>query len=285
MFDFRYHVASLAAVFLALIVGIVIGVGLSGQGVVEESERVALNERIESLQAQLEAADDRLEQRRAAEAFVEEAYPAVMANRLEGRTIAVVFLGSDRDGLLAAIRDAVAHAGGTIVRFRALRVPADPPAIVSSLDGGDGLASTPSVGELGEALGEELVAGGDTPLWDSLAAMLVLERTGTRDEPADAVVVARTVEPQAGETARFLRGLYRGISDNAEAVWVDAADEESPRRPADMSVVQDVRGPLGRIALAVLLAGGPDGVYGVGEGADAVVPPIEPVEPPPPEGD
>ena len=33
MFDLRYHVASLAAVFVALIVGILVGVGLAGSGV------------------------------------------------------------------------------------------------------------------------------------------------------------------------------------------------------------------------------------------------------------
>src|SRR5205085_6669878 len=34
MLDFRYHVTSLVAVFLALIVGIVVGVGISGSGFV-----------------------------------------------------------------------------------------------------------------------------------------------------------------------------------------------------------------------------------------------------------
>ncbi len=33
MFDLRYHVASLIAVFLALIIGILVGVGLAGSGV------------------------------------------------------------------------------------------------------------------------------------------------------------------------------------------------------------------------------------------------------------
>ena len=32
VFDFRYHVASLAAVFLALMIGILVGVGISGHG-------------------------------------------------------------------------------------------------------------------------------------------------------------------------------------------------------------------------------------------------------------
>ena len=43
MFDLRYHVASLAAVFLMLVVGILIGVGISGRGFVDDAERNHFN--------------------------------------------------------------------------------------------------------------------------------------------------------------------------------------------------------------------------------------------------
>ena len=56
MFDLRYHVASLAAVFLALIIGIVVGVGISGKGFVSDSERALLNERIADLNNRLDSA-------------------------------------------------------------------------------------------------------------------------------------------------------------------------------------------------------------------------------------
>jgi hypothetical protein len=39
VFDLRYHVASLAAVFLALVFGILVGVGISGRGIVDDAER------------------------------------------------------------------------------------------------------------------------------------------------------------------------------------------------------------------------------------------------------
>ena len=42
MFDLRYHVASLAAVFLALVIGILVGVGLTRGGFVSKAERGAL---------------------------------------------------------------------------------------------------------------------------------------------------------------------------------------------------------------------------------------------------
>ena len=49
MFDLRYHVASLAAVFVALLVGILVGVGLSGRGFVNDAERANLNSQIADL--------------------------------------------------------------------------------------------------------------------------------------------------------------------------------------------------------------------------------------------
>ena len=45
MFDLRYHVASLAAVFLALIIGILVGVGIASQTTVSERDRIILERR------------------------------------------------------------------------------------------------------------------------------------------------------------------------------------------------------------------------------------------------
>ena len=51
MLDLRYHVASLSAVFIALIVGILVGVGISGRGFVDKSERRNFESRIAALQS------------------------------------------------------------------------------------------------------------------------------------------------------------------------------------------------------------------------------------------
>src|ERR671913_413621 len=57
MFDLRYHVASLAAVFLMLVVGILIGVGISGRGFVDDAERNRFNARIADLEEEVDAAN------------------------------------------------------------------------------------------------------------------------------------------------------------------------------------------------------------------------------------
>ena len=49
VFDFRYHVASLIAVFIALVIGILVGIGLSGTGFVSDAERKNLENQISEL--------------------------------------------------------------------------------------------------------------------------------------------------------------------------------------------------------------------------------------------
>ena len=51
MFDLRYHVASLAAVFLALIIGILVGVGISDRGLVDSAKTKFLQDEVEQLRA------------------------------------------------------------------------------------------------------------------------------------------------------------------------------------------------------------------------------------------
>ncbi len=93
---------------------------------------------------------------------------------------------------------------------------------------------------LGKALGEELVDGGDTPLWDTLTDTLVDQQFGGGKQPVDGVVVARTVPPQNAGTSRFLLGLYKGLgSSGVPAVGVEAT--ERPIRPSAPSAAPGCR--------------------------------------------
>src|SRR5919204_3574321 len=186
MFDLRYHVASLAAVFLALIVGILVGVGISGRGFVDKSERKKLEARIEGLHSRLDAtqqhAGDLSRQQQASLTFIKDAYPALMHDRLKGKRIALVFVGSIdgaiRENVESALEDAHAK---PLLRIRALKVPINPERIDTALAGRQAFTrylGDDQLGRLGRALGKELVKGGETPLWDTLSSQLVEERFG-----------------------------------------------------------------------------------------------------------
>jgi len=294
VFDFRYHVASLAAVFLALVIGILVGVGIAGRGLVNDADRKIYQNEISQLQEDLAAANassKQLQQRQQATAtLVEDAYPALMSGRLAGKRIAVLVVGRDDGATGSSVEQALRDAGALgIVRYRALKVPVDVTALGGPLVAHKqlaGYAGAAKIGRLGAELGRELVRGGKTPLWDALSGLLVEERRDAGSAPADAVVVIRAVEPQAGETGKLLTSLYDSLASAAvPAVGVERSGAESSAIPAfmraDLSTVDDVDEPLGRLALALLLAGGTEGNFGLGKEAapDGLLPPIVPLEP------
>jgi hypothetical protein len=291
MFDFRYHVASLAAVFVALVIGVLFGVGLSGQGFVTDSERTKLEDRINDLSARVDAerqrADDLVQGQQAAAAFAADAYPLLVADRLKGKKVAVVVVGSRNDSsVVDEALDAVRDAGGQPIRAYSLRMPVDNDAVQGALRGRPALAAyrgEEHLADLGRDIGRELVQEGPTPLLDTLSDQLVEERSGPSRVGADAVFVVRNATPQQGMSARFVNGLYEGIgSAGSPAVGVEATDTTPTGVRAfarnDLSTVDDVDTASGKLALVLLLGGGREGNYGVKELAkDGILPPIEPL--------
>ena len=133
MFDFRYHVASLIAVFIALVVGILVGIGLSGRGFVSDAERSNLESRISELTNDRNTARSQLAEatrRQAATAhYADQTYAALVRDRLDKQRIAIVFLGSVNQDTDTAVTQALRAAGGRVLRLRALRIPIDVKAI------------------------------------------------------------------------------------------------------------------------------------------------------------
>jgi Copper transport outer membrane protein, MctB len=290
MFDLRYHVASLAAVFLALIIGIVVGVGISGKGFIQNSERDLLNEQIADLRSRLDAATKRntdlIRSQRAAQAFVQNAYPALMSGRLAGSRVGLVFVGPVDDGVRSLVEQTLDDAGAAPpLRARALKLPIDVPSLRRALRARPALAAlaTPrTIGELGRRLGADLVSGGKSPLWQALSPDLVEERSGNDAPPVDGVVVNRSAKPQSGATARFLAGFYAGLaSQGVPAVGVEVTRPGTSAVEAfakhDLSTVDDLDSQAGQVALALILAGATPGRYGVKKSAhDGVLPQIPP---------
>src|SRR5919108_5578534 len=130
----RYHAASLAAVFLALAIGILIGVGL-GNKIVRSTTRglehslksdlADTRSRNETLQAQLNQERD----------FSEQTYPALVGNLLSGQRIAVVALGGLPDSMNGDISSVVGAESNYGIKSTADRLlpelvqPAAPPGL------------------------------------------------------------------------------------------------------------------------------------------------------------
>src|SRR5215210_7214698 len=292
MFDFRYYVASIAGLFLMLAVGILLGVGISGRGFVDDRERGRLNGRIAELQEEAQtakAANEDLERRqRAAQEFVESAYPVLVESRLARKNVAVLVLGSV-DQSLGFVQRAIEDADGRLARMRAVTLPLRLEPVEAALGSRaalGGYVGTDELGNLGRDLGRELAAGGETPLWDALVGEIVEERAGDLAEPVDGLVAIRSAEPQQGGTSRFLAGVYQGLgSTGVPVVGVEPSRVEQSAIPVfqrhSLSTVDGIDTELGRLALVLLLQGPETGNYGIRDTADdGILPPIEPLPAP-----
>jgi hypothetical protein len=288
MFDLRYHVASLAAVFLALVIGILVGVGIADRGLVDKANTHLLRQEVASLRSQLDRASKTskrsVREQAAAQSYINETYPVLVRNRLHGHRVAVVFVGKLDGGLRSAIDRALNDSGAVQVRLRELKVPVDDEKLDAKLKAqpdDQQYVGKSKLEHLGKALGEEFVSGGETPLWNTLNESLVDYQTGDVKQSVDGVIVARTVPPQRDGTSRFLLGLYEGLSSaGLPAVGVEASDAASSAvqvyKSAGLSSVDDVDTTAGRLALVLLLSGSPNGQYGFKRTADDALPPFRP---------
>jgi hypothetical protein len=234
----------------------------------------------------------------AATELLEQAYPALMGERLAGLDFAILFLGPVQGDIRSAVERTLADAGaGNPVRVIAIDAPVDFRRLDDELSGDEELASyrdeRGNFVDLGEALGRELLEGGETPLWTTLSNELVEERSGTSSLAADGAIVVRSWSPpeeeaedapmQVRATSSLFDGLLAGLAGSDLAViGVEATTSRDSTvgvyKRHGVSSVDNVDTLAGRLALAILLAGGQPGHYGLKDSAeDGFAPRIEPV--------
>jgi len=249
--DFRYHLVSLIAVFLALALGIVLGAGplneplgdqLTGQ--VEE-----LREDRDRLRTELEVSEAETEQR---DQFIDELAPATLGSRLEGRAVAVVALPAANADDVADVRQRLEQAGATVtgqVQVTEAWTDPDSAAFRSSLAGQilGYLDPVPDDGAepgviLGTALGQALTRGdaegAPAPDAQTLLELLV---------SADAALVEVVDEPE--------------LAANATVVVAPRTEETGPEESPDAA---DLETREQRLAEEVALV---RGVAAAGEGS------------------
>jgi hypothetical protein len=123
MLNFRYHALSLVAVFLALVIGLLLGVAIGDRGLVSSAEkdvRASLRHDVRQAQDERDAARDQLRQRTL---FEQEAYPALVGGKLSGARIALIELGGASDRMWSLTRSALEGSGAKLVSVSVVREP------------------------------------------------------------------------------------------------------------------------------------------------------------------
>jgi hypothetical protein len=283
----RYHAASLAAVFLALAVGILIGVGFGSDivsGTADDLEQ--------SLQSDIEAKDEQIENLEAdlvtERQFSKSVAPAVVDGRLSERDVALVAFGALDDGLTDDIRAALEPAGANLREIAVVREPPDSAAIDEALPRkrARGESREDQLARAGRLAGKALIRGGDR--FDALRTALFARYSG---DPGglDGVVIVREQpddmsDREAADTALLEDGMIEGM-DEAFAdlpgttpvtiVGAETTDTDSSSieffADRGVSSVDNVDQLSGQVALVYALAGA-EGEFGVKETAQALLP-------------
>ena len=281
----RYHAASLAAVFLALAVGILIGVGFGPDIVtgtaddIEQSLQADLEDRaaeIDSLQQQLQTERD----------FDQAVFPAIVGGRLRDQRVALVALGGLDPGIANALENAVEPAGGRLTEVAVVREPPDLGALSSTTGGREARAvargADDDLRRLAQRAGRALVFGG--PTFDELRGTLLSRFSGTPGN-VDAVVVARSrpqdLDPDdESATDQIEQGLVEGLDSVSTTVGAERTDTD----PSSIGFFEDRGIPSvdsvdlasGRVALVYTLDGTATGSFGVKDTADGLLPDLIP---------
>ncbi len=113
MIDFRYHVVSIVAVFLALALGLFLG-STTLQGTVLDNLKGETNKTADENNRLRAQVDDLRTQVTKAQAFVSAVEPYAVAGRLSGQSVVVLSAPGVDDGMRKNVESALADAGATV---------------------------------------------------------------------------------------------------------------------------------------------------------------------------
>ncbi|MBP2451719.1 copper transporter [Mycolicibacterium lutetiense] len=309
MITLRAHAISLAAVFLALAVGVVLGSGLLSNTVLAglRDDKVDLQHQIETLNDGKNALNEKLN---AAGEFDAQMAPRMVRDALKGKSVVVFRTPDAADGDVDAVSRFVRDAGGTVTGKVSLTsefveansadkllsvvnspiVPAGKQLSTAAVDQGS---------QAGDLLGITLLidrnpAAAPVDDMQRQTVLAALRDTGflTYDDPhigaanTALIVTGGGLGDDGGNrgvtVARFAAGLaphgtgtvLAGRSGSASGTGPVAVTRSDAGLSAMLSTVDDADSSAGQItavlALSDLLAGGKPGKYGTGQGATSV---------------
>jgi hypothetical protein len=281
LFTPRYHAISLVAVFLALGIGVLLGVALGEEGIVSGASR----DLEKSLRGDLDNARSRnadlrreLAQRRG---YEREIHPALVGGLLPDWRVGVVAMGKLPGGYISAIEDAIDPAGANVENVSVIESPLPLGRIAGELEDTNLRRvdrDNDDLERLGRRIGRGLVQGGE--LVGRLRQELFSTSRGDYSG-LNGVVFVRDRDGLKGDEKSaqdaFENGLLDGMRDTeAQVVGVEMMDTDPSQVPFmsshDVASVDDLDLPEGKTALVWAMLG-EDGQYGRKPTAERLLPP------------
>ena len=282
MFDFRYHALSLAAVFIALVVGLLLGVAIGDKELVSS----ASNEVRDSLRSDVVRANDErrdaLADLRREQEYADKSYPILTGGQLRGRRIGLVMLG-ENDGALETVDRALEPTGATLKVVAVVRGSVNTAELAKRAVGtryAQLAQDDELIDDFGTRMGIQIVEGGK--LIGEARTELLRSLSGSFGG-LDGVIVARSNDkPEDKQAAdrldKLQEGIVRGlVGARVNVVGIERRDTDPSQvgwyRDHELSSVDNTDETAGRAALVFVLVGS-DGSFGRKDSAQGLLPPL-----------
>lgn len=278
MYNLRYHLASLVAVFLALALGLVLGGLVVGQGALDAQQRAIVN----GLQRDFSRLNDD-NQRLSAEISLQRGYSTQMTdawvkNRLVGKSIVVLTSGDKNEGLQSAITS-IEQAGGVavVVKFDKAGLGLSDKKIAeaarSVVGTGTGLAAAVAT----SLTAEWTSPSGVRPLTDALVGAGAMTLTGMNPSTeATQVLDIAAFSSKPDRVAIQIAEAYAAAGYHAVGAQTTNTGNSvaATAAAAKLSAFDTLGTAPGQFTLVALFSGGKQGYYTLGNEDGPMYPPV-----------
>lgn len=276
----RYHAASLAAVFLALAIGILIGSQFGGDVLnsTRQDLEKSLTKDLDSARSQIDDLDREVGW---SEDFGNTVYPLLVDSRLAGQRVGLVGFGELPSEVTDSVERAIQPSGAELVAVGAVRQPPSLADLAAALEGTRFMGVDQSEEQLsayGRTIGRQLVNGGrilgqtrselmsqSSGQFTGLDGLIIYRRGGAELDSAEADLVERLdraiVEGAASTRSRVI-GIETLGSDPSTIGFF---------RDRNLTTVDNIDAPAGKVSLVYSLAGA-EGSFGVKDGSSRMLP-------------
>lgn len=284
--DIRYHIASLAAVFIALGIGILVGSFINGDDflvrqqhhlitMLENDVRKIMVQK-EDLVTQINSLQDSTE---SMQRFVDIVSPGIIRDVLKDKTVSLVFVTCSIDNsLLAGIESFVKMAGGSIQTVSSFGNTLDASADIQALLKLPAKLSDAEVIKVVREIGRGITGGADLELVNHVIENGVLTISGDSGIKPDVLILIANSSDRRYSNMKIDSSLSEGARDcgvRVVAAEVSTSKQTylTPYIEQTVSTVDNVETHLGRLAL-ILVAAGIDGNFGVRKSVSSFFPDV-----------
>ena len=276
----RYHAASLAAVFLALAIGILIGTqwGSDVLNNTREDLESSLTSDLNDARGEIDELNRQLDQ---SGEFGQTVYPLLTDRRLRNRQVGLIGLGALPSNLTDSVESALEPTGADLVAVGAIRQPPSLEDLATELRNTRFRqidANQETLTAYGRTIGRQIVTGGRIL---GLTRSELMSQSSGQFAGLDGLVVYRAdpddMDPDEEEIADELdRAIIEGAaSTRARVVGIETAAADPSTvgylRDRNLTTVDNIDQPAGKVSLVYALNGS-EGAFGVKSGATRLLP-------------